>query len=93
MSSLTRQFVPWTGSAPLVNAFGVWLDERHSRVSPRSRLGEKVIYIANQWDGSLVFLYDGRVEMDSNFVEDPIRPIELTAKNALFASHDEGAIV
>ncbi len=37
------------------------------------------------------FLHDGRVEMDSNFVENRIRPIKLTAKNALFAGHDEGA--
>ena len=81
----TRQFVRWTESAPLVNAFGVWLDEQ------RSRLGEKLTYIANQWEGLLVFLYDGRVEMDSNFVENRIRPLKLTAKNALFAGHDEGA--
>ena len=90
-SPATRQFVRWSESAPLVNAFGVWLDEQRSRVSPRSRLGEKLTYIANQWDGLLVFLYDGRVEMDSNFVENRIRPIRLTAKNALFAGHDEGA--
>ena len=90
-SPATRQFVRWTESAPLVNAFGVWLDEQRSRVSPRSRLGEKLTYIANQWDGLLVFLYDGRVEMDSNFIENRIRPIKLTAKNALFAGHDEGA--
>ena len=32
----TRQFVRWTESAPLVNPFGVWLDEQRSRVSPRS---------------------------------------------------------
>ena len=76
----TCQFVRWTESAPLVNAFGVWLDEQRSRVSPRSRLGEKLTYIANQWDGLLVFLCDGRVEMDSNFVENRIRPVKLTAK-------------
>ena len=87
----TRQFVRWTESAPLVNAFGVWLNEQRSLVSPKSRLGEKLTYIANQWDGLLVFLHDGRVEMDSNFVENRIRPIKLTAKNALFAGHDEGA--
>ena len=50
----TRQFVRWTESAPLVNAFGVWLDEQRSRVSPKSRLGEKLTYIANQWDRMLV---------------------------------------
>ena len=87
----TRQFVRWTESAPLVNAFGAWLDEQRSRVSPRSRLGEKLTYIANRWDGLLVFLHDGRVEIDSNFVENRIRPLKLTAKNALFAGHDEGA--
>ena len=87
----TRQAIRWTESAPLVNSFGVWLDEQRSRVSPRSRLGEKLTYIANQWDGLLVFLHDGRVEMDSNFVENRIRPVKLTAKNALFAGHDEGA--
>ena len=35
--------------------------------------------------------HDGHVEMDSNFVENRIRPIKLTAKNALFAGHGEGA--
>ena len=38
-----------------------------------------------------MFVYDGRVEMDNNFVENRIRPIKLTANNALFAGHDEGA--
>ena len=87
----TRQFVRWTGSAPLVNAFGLWLAEQCSCVSPRSRPGEKLACLANQWDGLLVFLHDGRVERDSNFVENRIRPVKCTAKNALFAGHDEGA--
>ena len=87
----TRQAIRWTEVAPLVNAFGAWLDKQRSRVSPRSRLGEKLTYIANQWDGLLTFLHDGRVEFDSNFVENLIRPIKLTAKSALFAGHDEGA--
>ena len=45
----------------------------------------------NHWDGLRVFLDDGRVEMDSNPVENLIRPLALTRKNALFAGHDEGA--
>ena len=39
-----------------------------------------------------MFLNDGRVEMDLSFVEDRICPVELTAKDALFADHDEGAV-
>ena len=77
-------------SAPLVAAFGVWLKEKRSRISGKSRLGEKLAYIANHWDGLQVFLGDGRVEMDSNPVENRIRPIALGRKNHLFCGHDEG---
>ena len=78
-------------SAPLVEAFGDWLKQQRARVSPKSRLGEKLAYIARHWDGLRLFLADGRVEMDSNNVENLIRPIALNRKNALFAGHDEGA--
>ena len=47
--------------------------------------------IARHWDGLQLFLADGRVEMDSNSVENLARPIALSRKNALFAGHDEGA--
>ena len=78
-------------SAPLVQAFGDWLKQQRARVSPKSRLGEKLAYIARHWDGLQLFLADGRVEMDSNAVENLARPIALNRKNALFAGHDEGA--
>ena len=63
---------------------------QRSRVSAKSRLGEKLTYIANHWEGLQTFLTDGRVEIDSNNVENLIRPIALNRKNALFAGHDEG---
>ena len=78
-------------SALLVEVFGDWLKQQRARVSPKSRLGEKLAYIARHWDGLRLFLADGRVEMDSNNVETLIRPIALNRKNALFAGHDEGA--
>jgi transposase len=34
-------------SAPLVQAFHVWVREQQARVSAKSRLGEKLAYIAN----------------------------------------------
>ena len=55
-------------------------------------MGEKLTYIHNHWDGLQTFLTDGRVEIDSNRVENLIRPIALNRKNALFAGHDEGGI-
>ena len=77
-------------TAPLVAAFGDWLHESRLRVSAKSRLGEKLAYIHRHWDGLQTFLHDGRVEIDSNGVENQIRPIALNRKNALFAGHDEG---
>lgn len=77
-------------SSPLVKEFGEWLTQQRARVSAKSRIGEKLTYIANHWDGLQVFLTDGRVEIDSNLVENAIRPIPLNRKNALFAGHDEG---
>jgi transposase len=38
-----------------------------------------------------VFLDDGRVEMDSNAVENLIRPVILGRKNSLVACDDVGA--
>jgi transposase len=81
-----------TRSAPLVAAFGDWLQAQRRNISAKSRLGEKLTYIHNHWDGLQTFLSDGRVEIDSNRVENLIRPIALNRKNALFAGHDEGGI-
>ena len=77
-------------SAPLVAAFGKWLHAQRLRISAKSRLGEKLTYIHRHWDGLQTFLTDGRVEIDSNSVENLVRPIALNRKNALFAGHDEG---
>ncbi|AWD20888.1 IS66 family transposase [Fuscovulum blasticum] len=79
-------------TAPLVAAFGDWLQAQRRKISAKSRLGEKLAYIHNHWDGLQTFLTDGRVEIDSNRVENLIRPIALNRKNTLFAGHDEGGI-
>jgi len=75
---------------PLMEDFEVWLKTVRARISPKSRLGEKLSYIAKYMGGLKLFLDDGTVEMDSNVVERAIRPIALNRKNALFAGHDEG---
>jgi len=73
----------------MIADFRNWLTHQRSRISTKSRLGEKPGYIYRHWDGLQVFLTDGRVEMDTNPVENTIRPITLNRKNALFAGHDE----
>jgi|TARA_B110000238_G_scaffold56681_1_gene61957 transposase len=70
--------------------FEFWLKTVHARISAKSRLGEKLSYIANYMGGLKLFLDDGTMEMDSNIFDRAICPIALNRKNALFAGHDEG---
>jgi hypothetical protein len=65
----------------LIADFRLWLTHQRSRNSAKSRLGEKLGYIHRHWDGLQIFLTDCRVEMDTNWVENTIRPIALNRKN------------
>ena len=78
-------------SKPIIEDFELWLAQSRTRVSSKSPTGEALKYIAKYWDGLILFLDDGRIELDSNAVERTIRPIALNRKNALFAGHDTGA--
>ena len=62
-----------------------------AQVSANSPTGAALKYIVKYWDGLILFLTDGRIEMDNNLVERTIRPIALHRKNALFAGHYAGA--
>ena len=85
-----RQRVRQQQSRPLVEAMRVWLNETLARVSGRSTLAQAIRYALNHWEGLILFLDDGRLELDTNTVERAIRPVTLCRKNALFAGADSG---
>ncbi len=78
-------------SAPIVAAFRPWLEAQLSRIPKASKLAEDIRYTLGLWPGLTRFLHDGRLELDTNPVENQIRPIALTRKNALSAGHEVGA--
>jgi transposase len=78
-------------SRPLVEALHIWLNEQLGRISGRSTLAKAIRYALNHWSGLILFLDDGRLELDTNTVERAMRPIALGRKNALFAGADSGA--
>ena len=86
-----RRAVRQERSRPTVEALHGWLHEQVTRVSGASDLARAMRYAIRHWPGLVVFLDDGRVEMDTNVVERAIRPHTLTRKNALFAESDSGA--
>src|SRR4051794_41312684 len=78
-------------SKPLVDALHAWLTAQLGRVSGKSGLAEAIRYALRHWPGLVLFLDDGRLELDTNIIEREIRPISLGRKNALFAGSDGGA--
>jgi transposase len=86
-----RRTVRQQRAKPLVADLEAFIRLQRERLSPKSDMGLALAYLANHWQGLSIYLDDGRVEMDSNPVENLIRPLTLNRKNSLFAGHDEGA--
>src|SRR3954454_15471776 len=78
-------------SKPLVDTLHAWLTAQLGRVSGKSGLAEAIRYALRHWEGLVLFLDDGRLELDTNSIERAIRPIALGRKNSLFAGSDGGA--
>jgi transposase len=85
-----RRAVRQQVSRPLVDQFFAWLAAQAARVSRKSELGEAMAYMLRREEGFRLFLEDGRVDIDSNLVENAIRSPAMNRRNALFAGHDEG---
>ena len=88
---VTRAAVRQTLSRPITEALRPWLEGCLQQLSSASDLAKHIRYGLKRWDGLTRFLEDGHLEMDTNGVENSIRPIPLTRKNALFAGSDDGA--
>jgi transposase len=55
-----------------------------NRFLPRSLMGKAIDYALGQWSSLLAYLEDGRLEIDTNLVENAIRPTAIGKKNWLF---------
>ena len=75
-----------TKSLPIIEGLHQRLTQlqRSHTHRPQSLMGRATGYALNQWESLLVFLNDGRVEIDNNLVENAIRPSAIGKKNWLF---------
>ena len=85
-----RRDARWEKSWPILGALEIWLREKLTLISQKTKLAEAIRYALSRWERLTRFVDDGRVEIDSNVVERVIRPIALNRKNALFAGSDGG---
>ena len=86
-----RQAIRQLRSRPLIEDLHLWLQDHLPRVPGWSDLAKAMRYALRHWDGLILYLDDGRLEMDTNAVERAIRPVTITRKNSLFAGSDAGA--
>jgi len=68
-----------------------WLDASMGSVPPQSLTGKAMAYMDRQWPKLIRVLDDGRIPLDTNGVENAIRPFVVGRKNWLFADTMAGA--
>lgn len=78
-------------SRPVMEKLRAWLTETIPRVPPQSLTGKALAYLDGQWPKLLRVLEDGRLPLDTNAVENAIRPFVVGRKNWLFADTVRGA--
>jgi transposase len=76
-------------AAATLTKFKAWLDKQS--VPPQTLLGKAIAYTLSQWPRLIVYLEDGRLNIDNNLVENAIRPFAIGRKNWLFSDTQHGA--
>ena len=74
---------------PILTRFKVWMDRQS--VPPQSLLGKAIRYAQSEWPRLIVYLDDGRLNLDNNLVENAIRPFAVGRKSWLFSATQDGA--
>jgi transposase len=78
-------------SRPVIEKLRAWLTDATPRVPPQSLTGKALVYLDRQWPKLVRVLDDGRIPLDTNGVENAIRPFVVGRKNWLFADTVRGA--
>jgi len=84
-----RQKQAW----PVLKALRSWLKQNKHRVPGNSKLSGAVDYMLNQWHYLIRYCRHGSVEIDTNGVENRIRPEALGRKNWLFVGNEDSGLI
>ena len=76
---------------PILEEMKVWVDEKRSKVTPKSVGGKAINYFFNEYQYLIRYLEDGNLNISNCGVENKIRPFAIGRKNWLFSTSVEGA--
>lgn len=74
---------------PILEQFYQWLIDTNKLIPPGSAIGKAIDYTLRQWPYLIGYCQHGEVEIDTNLVENQIRPFALGRANWLFLMHEE----
>jgi transposase len=89
MTNEQRHALRLEKSLPIINEIGQYIQQEKNKVTPKSPIGTAFAYCANRWISLQNYLTNGMLEIDSNHVENSIRPLALGRKNYLFGGSHE----
>ena len=76
---------------PIIDKIQQWLQKSLSTTPPKSKIGEALTYLNNQWSRLVRYLEDGAYPIDNNLAENAIRPFTVGCRNRLFTNSQAGA--
>jgi transposase len=90
-SDAERAAVRREKALPLLESLHAWAEDLQLQTLPSGNLGKALAYLLKQWPKLIRYAEDGRVAIDTNLVENAIRPFALGRRNWLFADTVSGA--
>jgi len=76
---------------PVLEKLYTWMEEQSPKTLPKSPIGKAMGYMLKRKQTMMYYLTDARLNIDTNPIENLIRPIAVGRKNYLFAGSHEAA--
>ena len=87
-----KQLIRKEKSEPIINTIRAWLDANFFKAqTDGGAIAKAFVYLNNQFSKLIVYLEDGKLNIDNNGAENHVRPIAVGRKNWLFATSVKGA--
>ena len=80
-----RRHIRQTRSKPLADAFHQWMVLQRQKITDGSATAKALDYSLKRWVALTLFLGDGQLPIDNNWIDNQIRPIAIGRNNWLFA--------
>ncbi|MEZ4389594.1 MAG: IS66 family transposase [Polyangiales bacterium] len=77
---------------PILERLRDWIGEIRGGVNPSSPLGKAIGYVERRWISLIVYVGDGRIAIDTGWVERSIRRVAIGRNNWNFSGSDDAAV-